>query len=124
MPNLAGPPTLRSMNANPQTEVSPDAGASPFSDSEIIDALGGTMAVAKICEVRGPSVSEWRYNGIPRARRQYLRLLYPRLFQAVPAVGLSDEARIVHGQRLAMQDAIDREARASALSDAQGNVDG
>lgn len=49
-------------------------------DSKIIDALGGTAAVAKLCRVRPPSVSEWRKAGIPRARRQFLELIRPDLF--------------------------------------------
>jgi DNA-binding transcriptional regulator YdaS (Cro superfamily) len=48
--------------------------------NKIIDALGGTSAVAKLCKVRPPSVSEWRKNGIPAAREQYLRLLRPDVF--------------------------------------------
>lgn len=48
--------------------------------SEIIDELGGTAAVAKLCDVKLPSVSEWRRTGIPRAREQYLRLLRPDAF--------------------------------------------
>lgn len=75
------------MNTNSQNEVSPEAGSAQLSDSEIIDALGGTMAVARLLEVKGPSVSEWRYRGIPRARRQTLRLMRPDLFPpATPEV--------------------------------------
>lgn len=48
--------------------------------NKIIDALGGTAAVAKLCEVKPPSVSEWRNSGIPKARLQYLRLLKPEVF--------------------------------------------
>lgn len=33
---------------------------------EIIDALGGTGAVAKMCGIRAPSVSQWRQAGIPK----------------------------------------------------------
>lgn len=54
-------------------------------DSEIIDALGGTVEVSRICEVKSPSVSEWRKTGIPRARRQYLQLLRPDIFGPAPA---------------------------------------
>ena len=36
--------------------------------SELIDKLGGTSAVANICGVRAPSVSEWRIRGIPADR--------------------------------------------------------
>jgi len=41
-----------------------------LSDSEIIDALGGTAAVARLCRIKQPSVSGWRVMGIPDARRQ------------------------------------------------------
>lgn len=54
-------------------------------DSKIIDKLGGTAEVARICEVRPPSVSEWRKNGIPPARLQFLKLLRPEVFAATPA---------------------------------------
>jgi hypothetical protein len=49
-------------------------------DSEIIDRLGGTSEVARICQIKPPSVSEWRATGIPSARRQYLELLRPDVF--------------------------------------------
>lgn len=48
--------------------------------SEIIDALGGTFEVARMCEVQPPSVSEWRKTGIPKARLMFLRLAHPELF--------------------------------------------
>lgn len=54
-------------------------------DPEIIDRLGGTSAVARLCRVRPPSVSEWRRRGIPDARRQLLQLLHPEAFAALPA---------------------------------------
>lgn len=50
------------------------------SPSEIIDALGGTVAVAELFEIAPPSVSEWRHRGIPRARLMFLRLAHPELF--------------------------------------------
>ena len=48
--------------------------------NKVIDALGGTAAVARLCNVRSPSVSEWRRTGIPAARVQYLQLAVPRAF--------------------------------------------
>lgn len=48
--------------------------------SEIIDRLGGTTEVARICRIKPPSVSEWRSSGIPPARRQFLELLRPEAF--------------------------------------------
>lgn len=52
-------------------EITPD---------EIIDALGGTNEVARLCEVRPPSVSDWRHLGIPKARLMFLRLAKPEVF--------------------------------------------
>lgn len=40
---------------------------------EVIDALGGTNAVAKLCGIRPASVSLWRTDGIPRAWTLFLR---------------------------------------------------
>lgn len=54
-------------------------------DSQIIDRLGGTTEVARICQIKPPSVSEWRVAGIPPARRQYLELLRPDAFGHMPA---------------------------------------
>lgn len=51
-------------------------------DSEIIDALGGTAAVARLCQVKPPSVSDWRKEGIPPARRMYLEAVRPDAFSA------------------------------------------
>lgn len=50
-------------------------------DSDVIDAIGGTAAVARLCRVREPSVSKWRKTGIPSARRMYLELIRPDLFR-------------------------------------------
>lgn len=62
-------------------------------DSQIIDALGGTAEVARLCKVRPPSVSEWRTRGIPQARRQFLELLRPEVFDcAMPPAANSEEA--------------------------------
>jgi hypothetical protein len=52
----------------------------PMDPNIIIDKLGGTSAVAKLCEVKVPSVSEWRHNGIPKARLMYLRAVRPEVF--------------------------------------------
>jgi hypothetical protein len=51
-----------------------------MNDAEIIEKLGGTFAVAKLCRVKPPSVSEWKRDGIPSARRQFLELLRPDVF--------------------------------------------
>ncbi|AZY48835.1 Cro/CI family transcriptional regulator [Bordetella avium] len=54
-------------------------------DSDIIDALGGTAAVARLCGVKQPSVSDWRKDGIPRARRMFLQAVRPDAFTDQPA---------------------------------------
>lgn len=46
----------------------------------VIDRLGGTTAVAKICDCKPPSVAEWRTNGIPKARLQFLKVVHPEAF--------------------------------------------
>lgn len=51
-------------------------------DSKIIDRLGGTSTVARLCRVKSPSVSEWRREGIPPARRQFLEVLRPDVFRS------------------------------------------
>ena len=51
----------------------------------VIDALGGTGKVAELCEVTDAAVSQWRKDGIPRARLQFLRLARPEIFQAKAA---------------------------------------
>lgn len=55
--------------------------------NEIIDALGGTFRVAELCEVRPPSVSDWRKYGIPRARMMFLRVARPDVFKDLEAEG-------------------------------------
>lgn len=49
----------------------------------VIDRLGGTTAVAKLCECKPPSVHEWRMNGIPKYRLQFLRLARPEAFEGL-----------------------------------------
>lgn len=49
----------------------------------IIDALGGTAEVARMFEIRMPSVSAWRHEGIPRARMLYLKAVRPDVLAGV-----------------------------------------
>lgn len=51
----------------------------------IIDRLGGTSETARLCEVKPPSVSEWRKTGIPKAQLKFLRLARPEVFGDVDA---------------------------------------
>ena len=50
---------------------------------EIIDAIGGTAATAALCNVKDPSVSEWRRTGIPAARLMFLKLARPDIFASL-----------------------------------------
>ena len=40
--------------------------------AQIIDALGGTSAVARMCKVSAASVSEWRWRGIPADKAPFI----------------------------------------------------
>lgn len=46
---------------------------SPELSKEVISALGGTTEVSRICVVQSAAVSQWKKNGIPRARLMFLR---------------------------------------------------
>lgn len=48
-----------------------------------IERMGGTSAVARLCEIAPASVSEWKRTGIPSARLQYLRLARPDAFRGI-----------------------------------------
>jgi predicted aconitase len=48
---------------------------------EIIEVLGGTQAVSRICKVKPASVSGWKHDGIPDARLMYLKLAFPKKFK-------------------------------------------
>lgn len=50
---------------------------------QVIDALGGTAAVARIFEVSMPSVSAWKEDGIPPARMMFLRFAYKKALACV-----------------------------------------
>lgn len=41
--------------------------------TQVIEALGGTAAVARLFDVAMPSVSDWKKDGIPSARMMYLQ---------------------------------------------------
>jgi len=43
-----------------------------FSDDQIIALLGGTKAVAELCGVAPPAVTQWRTRGIPHGQLLFL----------------------------------------------------
>lgn len=55
----------------------------------IIDELGGTGAVAELCDVTTGAVSQWRNDGIPRARLMFLKVKRPGVFRRL-AVAAGD----------------------------------
>lgn len=72
--------------------MQPATPAQEPSADELIDALGGTVATATICEVTPQAVTQWRRAGIPHPRLMYLRVRFPHLFDGAGAAGGSAEA--------------------------------
>lgn len=52
--------------------------------SQVIDRMGGSTEVARLCRIRPQAVSQWRRYGIPQAREDFLRLLKPKAFDGQP----------------------------------------
>jgi hypothetical protein len=52
-----------------------------MTSAEIIDRLGGTAAVARLCECAPQAVSQWKKDGIPNARLLYLKAIRPDAFE-------------------------------------------
>lgn len=52
---------------------------SPEMSTKIIDALGGTTEVARLCGVSMPAVSQWRSQGMSRAFALFLRERFKNL---------------------------------------------
>ncbi|HQS59751.1 MAG: hypothetical protein B7Y56_03130 [Gallionellales bacterium 35-53-114] len=61
-------------------------------NNKIIDDLGGTNAVAEICNVTKGAVSQWRKEGIPDSRLMYLKLLRPDIFSSPDKKPLPQDA--------------------------------
>lgn len=60
--------------------------------NEVIDALGGTSEVARLCEIQPPSVSDWRKYGIPKAQMKFLRLAKPEIFERLESQSETQKA--------------------------------
>lgn len=48
--------------------------------TDIIERLGGTVAVAQLCECSPQAVSQWKFKGIPKARELHLKAIRPDAF--------------------------------------------
>lgn len=46
----------------------------------VVKRLGGVYALARLCEVKHPSICQWRHNGLPAARRMFLQAVRPDAF--------------------------------------------
>lgn len=53
----------------------------------VIDALGGTAEVARLCRINMAAVSQWKENGIPGYRLDFLRLARPDVFDGLDVDG-------------------------------------
>lgn len=51
--------------------------------TQVIDALGGTTAVARIFNLSKPSVSAWKVDGIPESRVMYLRAAHRKALAGI-----------------------------------------
>lgn len=61
--------------------------------SQLINDLGGTAKVARLCEVKMAAVSQWRRDGIPNARLMFLRLARPDIFKMAESAATASSAR-------------------------------
>lgn len=59
---------------------------------QAIDALGGTAAVSRLCVVAMPSVSDWKREGIPRARVMFLRAVRPKALKGIDLEAATSKA--------------------------------
>lgn len=66
--------------------------------NSIIDRLGGTGEVARLCAVTKGAVSQWRAGGIPKARLMFLKLARPDVFEKL---GAGDPASVEPHQEAA-----------------------
>lgn len=59
----------------------------------VIDCLGGTAKVARLCNTTQSAVSQWKENGIPDYRLMFLKLARPDAFpKSDCAANIKDDA--------------------------------
>lgn len=69
----------------------------------VIDALGGTAAVARIFSLSKPSVSAWKKDGIPAARVMFLRVAHRKALAGIDLTAATAPRRArVPGMKLAL----------------------
>lgn len=55
----------------------PDNAGMNTQATTVIERLGDTAEVARMFEVRMPSVSDWKKSGIPKARMMFIKAVRP-----------------------------------------------
>jgi hypothetical protein len=65
-------------------------------DTDVIDALGGTVKTAALAEVSPQAVTQWRNTGIPKARRMYLQAVRPEVFADAGGGDDAQAAKVTH----------------------------
>lgn len=63
---------------------------------QVIDALGGTAAVARIFEIAMPSVTAWKDDGIPRARMMFLRVAHKKALAEIDLAAATAKPKKSH----------------------------
>lgn len=51
--------------------------------TQIIERLGDTAEVARMFEIRMPSVSDWKKSGIPKARMMLIKAVRPEVLDGI-----------------------------------------
>ena len=51
--------------------------------TQVIDALGGTAKVARLCDLSMSSVSDWKQGGVPPARMQYFKAAHKKMLSGI-----------------------------------------
>ena len=85
---------------------------------QVIDALGGTAAVARIFEIAMPSVSAWKEDGIPPARMMFLRLAHKKTLAGFDLHAATAKAS---RERISQTQATQELAQPSTLAKEVGN---
>jgi hypothetical protein len=62
-------------------------------EDQVIDALGGTTAVATAIEAPTSTVHSWRKNGIPSSRLAHLKLIAQQLGVDLPEPSSHEQAQ-------------------------------
>jgi hypothetical protein len=80
-------PNILLMNINTGTRKKSYRRGFDHRDAALIEAIGGTSAVARECEVTHSAVSQWKTQGIPLPWWKFLQLRFPEQFEAVGQAG-------------------------------------